>query len=336
MRRMPRREWALVLGSGVLLGLHFIAGSSRSSSRPSRPRPCSSRRARCGSRCSACCGVGERPGRRALVAIAVGVLGRRPHRAGGPGGGRAAERGARERARARRGRARLGLPPRRARRAAAGRVPGLLRAGQRRRRADGARRGAATGTPLGLAPRTLALCAVMALGPGLIGHGSFAVALGTCPRRRSSLLSLAEPIARLGPGAGPIRRDAVGAGARRDGCRARLDRRGRARKGGVPRAARVTTGGRSEKRRPPAREVVDDDAAAVGRQDEARAGGGARQAGRERRKSRHARTIAADSPRARPRRAAPRRRRPARAAAERAAAGAASGRFLTSIASLLR
>ncbi len=50
------------------------------------------------------------------------------------------------------------------------------------------------GVPLGLPLPILALAALMGLGPGLLGHGSFAVALRYLPAALLGLLSLSEPV----------------------------------------------------------------------------------------------------------------------------------------------
>lgn len=50
------------------------------------------------------------------------------------------------------------------------------------------------GVDLGLAPGVLALCALMGLGPGLFGHGSFNLALAYYPAAFLGLLSLSEPV----------------------------------------------------------------------------------------------------------------------------------------------
>lgn len=51
-----------------------------------------------------------------------------------------------------------------------------------------------TGTPLGLPVPALLICLAIALGPGLLGHGSFTVALGHLPAAFLGLLTLAEPV----------------------------------------------------------------------------------------------------------------------------------------------
>ena len=51
-----------------------------------------------------------------------------------------------------------------------------------------------TGTPLGLPAPALLICLAIALGPGLLGHGSFTVALGYLPAAFLGLLTLAEPV----------------------------------------------------------------------------------------------------------------------------------------------
>ncbi len=50
------------------------------------------------------------------------------------------------------------------------------------------------GVPLGLPWPVVGLCAVMAIGPGLIGHGSMAVAMRYLPAATLGLLGLAEPL----------------------------------------------------------------------------------------------------------------------------------------------
>ncbi len=52
----------------------------------------------------------------------------------------------------------------------------------------------ARGVDLGQPPRVLAVCALMALGPGLIGHGSINYALRYVPAALLGLLTLAEPV----------------------------------------------------------------------------------------------------------------------------------------------
>ena len=52
----------------------------------------------------------------------------------------------------------------------------------------------AAGVPLALPASTLGLIALMALGPGLVGHGSFAAALRWVPAATLGLLGLAEPV----------------------------------------------------------------------------------------------------------------------------------------------
>ena len=51
-----------------------------------------------------------------------------------------------------------------------------------------------TGTPLALPLPALLICLTIALGPGLLGHGSFTVALGYLPAAFVGLLTLAEPV----------------------------------------------------------------------------------------------------------------------------------------------
>ena len=52
----------------------------------------------------------------------------------------------------------------------------------------------ALGVELGLSPRVFGLCLLMALGPGLLGHGSFNLALAYYPAAFLGLLSLSEPV----------------------------------------------------------------------------------------------------------------------------------------------
>lgn len=53
---------------------------------------------------------------------------------------------------------------------------------------------ASSGASLAMSPEAFAWCAVMAVGPGLVGHGSFALALGYLSAATLSLLTLAEPV----------------------------------------------------------------------------------------------------------------------------------------------
>ena len=191
---MPRRAWALIGASGVVLGLHFaawIVSVQLTTVAAASVLVTTSPLWLAG---LGLVGIGGRPSRRTLVAVGVGVVGAATIGLGGsagvpppaPGVGNALALGA------------------------AVLVSGYYLAGQ------SVRRGAsflayfapvnavaaitllvvcgATGTPLGLPPETLAWCFAMAVGPGLIGHGSFAVALGYVPASTLSLLGLAEPV----------------------------------------------------------------------------------------------------------------------------------------------
>ena len=191
---MPRRSWALVCASGVVLGLHFAtwivsvqlttvaAASVLVTTTPLWIAGLG------------LAGVGARPSRRTLVAVAVGVVGAALIGLGGsagvpppsPAAGNALALGA------------------------AGLVSLYYLAGQR------VRQGAsflayfapvnavaavtilvvclAAGVPLGVSREVLLWCFAMAVGPGLVGHGSFAVALGYLPASTLSLLGLAEPV----------------------------------------------------------------------------------------------------------------------------------------------
>ncbi len=194
MAAMDRREWALVGAAGVALGLHFAtwivsvqltsvaAASVLVTTTPLWIAVLG------------LLGVGGRPSRRTLVAVGVGVVGAALIGLGGSAGARPPQPAL--------GNALALL--------AAVLVSAYYLAGQRVR----ARRSflayfapvnaaaavtiaavcLATGTPMGLPPAALAWCFAMAVGPGLVGHGSFAVALGYLPASTLSLLSLAEPV----------------------------------------------------------------------------------------------------------------------------------------------
>lgn len=194
MAAMERREWALVGAAGVGLGLHFAAWivsvqltSVAAASVLVTTTPL-------WIAVLGLMGVGARPRRRTLVAVGVGVVGAALIGLGGSAGVRPPQPGT--------GNA-LAL-------GAAVLVSLYYLAGQRVR----ARRSflayfapvnavaaatvwavcLATGTPMGLPPEALAWCFAMAVGPGLVGHGSFAVALGYLPASTLSLMSLAEPV----------------------------------------------------------------------------------------------------------------------------------------------
>ena len=195
LARMPVRTWALVAASGVLLGLHFCAWIASVQLTTVAAASVLVTTSPLWIGLLGALGVGDRPGRRTMWAIGAGTLGAVLIGVSGGGGGPAPPSPLLGNALA------LG---------AAVLVSGYYLAGQ------SVRRGAsflayfapvnavaaitllvvcgATGTPLGLPPETLAWCFAMAVGPGLVGHGSFAVALGYVPASTLSLLGLAEPV----------------------------------------------------------------------------------------------------------------------------------------------
>ena len=191
---LSRREWALVGASGVLLGLHFAAWITSVQLTTIASASVLVTMSPLWLGVLGLVGVGERPRRRTLFAIAGGTLGAVLIGVGGHSGP---------------------VPPN----AAVGNVLALgaaalialyYLAGRSVRQgasflayftpvnaiaaATAFAILAATGAPLGLPPSALVWCFVMAIGPGLIGHGSFAFALGYLPAALLSLLTLAEPV----------------------------------------------------------------------------------------------------------------------------------------------
>ncbi len=194
MAEMDRKEWALIAAAGVGLGLHFatwiVAVQLTSVAAVSvlvttTPLWIA---------VLGLLGIGARPSRRTMVAVGVGVVGAALIGLGGSAGappphpalGNALALGAAvlvslyylagQRVRARRSFLAYFMPVNAV--AAATILVVCL----------------ATGAPLGLPPEALAWCFAMAVGPGLIGHGSFASALGYLPASTLSLMSLAEPV----------------------------------------------------------------------------------------------------------------------------------------------
>jgi drug/metabolite transporter (DMT)-like permease len=192
--RMPPKSWALIGASGVALGLHFatwIASVSLTSVAAASVLVTTTPLWIAG---LGLAGVGARPTGRTLAAVGVGVVGAALIGLGGsvgvpppsPGVGNALALGA------------------------AVLVSGYYLAGQR------VRQGASflayfapvnavaavtilviclwLDVPMGLSREALLWCFAMAVGPGLVGHGSFAVALGYLPASTLSLLGLAEPV----------------------------------------------------------------------------------------------------------------------------------------------
>ncbi len=194
MAAMDRREWGLIAAAGVGLGLHFatwiVAVQLTSVAAVSvlvttTPLWIA---------VLGLLGVGLRPSRRTLGAVGVGVVGAALIGLGGSAGvpppspalGNALALGAAvlvslyylagQRVRARRSFLAYFAP---VNAVAAVTIAAVC---------------VATGTPMGLPPEALAWCFAMAVGPGLIGHGSFATALGYLPASTLSLMSLAEPV----------------------------------------------------------------------------------------------------------------------------------------------
>ena len=195
LMRMSGREWRLVGASGVLLGLHFVAWIASVQLTTVAAASVLVTTSPLWLAALGLLGIGDRPDRRTLAAVAVGVAGAVLIGVGGSGGGAAPPHPALGNALA------LG---------AAVLVSGYYLVGRAVRQrtsflaffapvnaiaaATAFAACAATGTPVVLAPATLALCLAMAVGPGLVGHGSFAFALGTVPASTLSLLGLAEPV----------------------------------------------------------------------------------------------------------------------------------------------
>ena len=195
LARMPRRDWALIAGSGVVLGLHFLAWIVSVQLTTVAAASVLVTTSPLWIAAFGLAGFGDRPDRRTLAAVGVGVVGAALIGLGGAGGGAAPPQPVLGNA--------LAL-------AAAALVSVYYLVGRSvRQRASflayfapvnavaaltALAVCAVAGVPLGLSGPTLALCLAMAVGPGLIGHGSFAVALGYLPAATLSLLGLAEPV----------------------------------------------------------------------------------------------------------------------------------------------
>ena len=194
MAQMTPHEWSLVAASGVLLGLHFAAWISSVQLTTIASASVLVTMSPLWLGVLGLVGVGERPRRRTLFAIAGGTAGAVLIGVGGHSGS---------------------VPPNAAlgnalALGAAALIALYYLAGRSVRQgasflatfapvnaiaaATAFAVLAATGAPLGLPPSALAWCLVMAVGPGLIGHGSFAYALGYLPAALLSVLSLAEPV----------------------------------------------------------------------------------------------------------------------------------------------
>ncbi len=194
MAAMERREWGLIAASGIGLGLHFVTWIVAVQLTSVAAVSVLVTTTPLWIAVLGLLGVGLRPGRRTLVAVGVGVVGAALIGVGGSAGVRPPQPAL--------GNA-LAL-------GAAVLVSLYYLAGQRVR----ARRSflayfapvnavaavtiavvcVVTRTPMGLPPEALAWCFAMAVGPGLVGHGSFATALGWLPASTLSLMSLAEPV----------------------------------------------------------------------------------------------------------------------------------------------
>ena len=195
IRALDRRAWRLIGASGVLLGLHFVIWIASVQLTTVAAAAVLVTTSPLWIAVFGALGIGTRPDRRALVAVGVGIAGA----------------------------ALIGLSE-----ASAGAVPPNTSLGNALALGaavlisgyylvGGSVRSstsflaffapvnaiaaataflvcAVTGTPVGLPPETLLWCAAMAVGPGLIGHGSFALALGFIPPATLSLLTLAEPV----------------------------------------------------------------------------------------------------------------------------------------------
>lgn len=195
MARMPRRSWALVGASGVLLGLHFAAWIASVQLTTVAAASVLVTTSPLWIGALGALGVGDRPGRRTVIAIGVGTLGAVLIGVGGGGGGPAPPSPLVGNALA------LG---------AAVLIAVYFLVGRSVRQSvsflayfgpvnavaalTAAAVCVATGTPMGLPPHTLLWVAAMAFGPGLLGHGSFALALGFVPPATLALLALAEPV----------------------------------------------------------------------------------------------------------------------------------------------
>ena len=199
MRRLPQRSWALTLASGVLLGLHFSAwiASVQLTTVASAAVLVTTTPLWVGM--AGLAGVGERPTPWTLAAIGVGVIGAALIGLGGAGEGPVPPDAPLGNALA------LGASVL----VAAYTVVG---AGVRRgasflayfapvNAVAAATAGAVCvlgGASLVLPAEALGWVAAMAAGPGLVGHGSFALALGYVPAARLSLLTLSEPVLATG------------------------------------------------------------------------------------------------------------------------------------------
>ncbi len=191
---MPAREWALVLAAGVALGVHFIAWIVSVQLTTVAAASVLVTTTPLWIAVLGVVTVRERPDRATLLAIGAGVAGAALIGAGSVGEGVAVH--------AALGNA-LAL-------GAAVLVSVYLLVGRavRQRRtflayfapvnaiAAVVALGAclALDVPLALPLPTLALVSAMAVGPGLLGHGSYAVALRWVPAATLGLLSLAEPV----------------------------------------------------------------------------------------------------------------------------------------------
>lgn len=193
--RMSRRDWALVVASGVLLGFHFIAWIVSVQLTTVAAASVLVTTSPLWIAVFGALGFGARADRRTLLAVGLGVAGAALVGLGGAVGGPAPAGAAVGNALA------LGA-------AALVSVYYLVGQGVRQRASFLAffapvNAVAAltallacwvSGTSLALPPETVALCFAMAVGPGLVGHGSFASALRHVPASTLSLLSLAEPV----------------------------------------------------------------------------------------------------------------------------------------------
>jgi drug/metabolite transporter (DMT)-like permease len=195
LARMSGREWAVVVGVGVVLGLHFLTWIVSVQLTTVAAASVLVTTSPLWIALFGLAGFGERPDRRTVLSIGVGVVGAALIGLGGAGGGAAPPNPLVGNALA------LGA-------AALVSVYYLVGRSVRQRASFLAYFApvnavaaltalAACGiadVPLGLPLPTLALCLAMAVGPGLIGHGSFAVALGYLPAATLGLLGLAEPV----------------------------------------------------------------------------------------------------------------------------------------------
>ena len=195
LARMPVRTWALVAASGVLLGLHFCAWIASVQLTTVAAASVLVTTSPLWIGLLGALGVGDRPGRRTVWAIGAGTLGAVLIGVSGGGGGP--------------------LPPsplfgNALALGAAVLVAVYFLVGRSVRQSvsflayfgpvnavaalTAAAVCVATGTPIGLPTNALMWVAVMAFGPGLLGHGSFAFALEFVPASTLGLLALAEPV----------------------------------------------------------------------------------------------------------------------------------------------